>query len=296
MTPTAGGTALSVESLSDRKRETRWEFWRRYRQNRQAVAGLVIALVVVVMAVFANQLATHDPAAISRGSFDPPSAQHLLGSDDLGRDVYSGIVYGTRVTILVGILSALVSTSIGVLVGGIAGYYRGVTDDVLMRVTELFLVTPRFFLVLVAVAILGPNVWNVIVVISLFSWPQTARLVRGEFLSLRERDFVDAARVSGSPALRIIFRHILPNALPPIVVAGSLQVGQAILLEAGISFLGLGDPQAQSWGRMLNNAQQFLGRSLWMAFFPGAAIFLTVLGLNLVGDGINDALNPRMRE
>jgi peptide/nickel transport system permease protein len=271
-------------------------FWERYRRNKGAILGLITLVSLLIMAIFTPALATHDPAAITRGSFDPPSSGHFLGSDDLGRDIYSQIIHGARVTVLVGFLSALVATAIGVLVGGVAGYFRGVTDDVLMRITELFLVTPRFFLVLVAVAILGPNVWNVILVISLFSWPATARLVRGEFLSLRTRDYVDAARVAGSAHPRIIFRHMLPNALPPIVIAGSLQVGQAILLEAGISFLGLGDPQAHSWGRMLNNAQQFLGRSLWMAFFPGAAIFITVLGLNLVGDGVNDALNPRLNQ
>jgi peptide/nickel transport system permease protein len=269
------------------------EFWRRYRRNAGALFGLGVIALLFATAVLAPVLATHDPTLITRSAFDPPSPAHFLGSDDLGRDLYSTIVYGARITLLVGFLSAFVSTLIGTAVGAAAGYFRGVIDDALMRVTELFLVTPRFFLVLVAVAILGPSIWNVIVVISLLSWPATARLVRGQFLTLRERDFVEAARASGVQDPRIIVRHILPNALPPIVVAGSLQVGQAILIEAGISFLGLGDPQAQSWGRMLNNAQQFLGRSLWMAFFPGAAIFLSVLGLNLVGDGVNDALDAR---
>ena len=286
--PYAGPQVLRPSALA--------EFWRRYRRNGGALVGLCIIALLFVTAILAPVLATHDPSFITRGAFDPPSRAHLLGSDDLGRDLYSNIVYGARITVLVGFLSALVSTLIGTAVGAAAGYFRGAIDDVLMRLTELFLVTPRFFLVLVAVAILGPNVWNVIVVISVLSWPATARLVRGQFLTFREREFVEAARASGAKDRRIILRHILPNALPPVVVAGSLAVGQAILIEAGISFLGLGDPQAQSWGRMLNNAQQFLGRSLWMAFFPGAAIFLSVLGLNLVGDGINDALDARTKD
>lgn len=258
--------------------------------------GLAVLGLVSLAALFAPVVASQDPALITQNTFAPPSWSHFLGTDDLGRDIYSQLIYGARITVLVGFLSTLVSTLIGVFVGTTAGYARGGVDDVLMRITELFLVTPSFFLALVAVAILGPNVTNIILVIALTSWPSIARLVRGEFLSLREADYVEAARASGSAGGRIVFRHILPNILAIVVVAASLQVGRAILLEAGISFLGLGDPQAQSWGRMLSNAQQFLGRSLWMAFFPGAAIFLTVLSLNLVGDGLNDALNPRLHE
>lgn len=279
-----------------RERPRRRQLWRRYRRNKGALFGLAILILLLVAAIFAPILATHDPALITQDTFVPPSWAHFLGSDDLGRDIYSQLIYGAQITVLVGILSTLVSTLIGVFVGTTAGYSRGAVDDVLMRITELFLVTPSFFLALVAVAILGPSVTNIILVIALTSWPSIARLVRGEFLSLREADYVEAARASGGSGGRIVFRHILPNTLALVVVAASLQVGRAILLEAGISFLGLGDPQAQSWGRMLSNAQQFLGRSLWMAFFPGAAIFLTVLSLNLFGDGLNDALNPRLQE
>lgn len=264
----------------------------RFCRNKGAVLGLVIVAILAVVALAVPSLITHDPLAIEEPGFKRPSFEHLFGTDDLGRDLYSNVVSGARITLLVGLLCALVSTAIGTSVGAVAGHLGGRADNWLMRFTEIFLVTPRFVLVLVVVAILGPSVWNVILVISVFSWPQTARLVRGQYLSLKEYDFVAAARALGASDLRIMVRHILPNTLAPIVVMASLGVGQAILLESGVSFLGLSDPQAPTWGLMLYNAQQFLGRSLWMAFVPGAAVSLTVLGINLFGEGINDALKP----
>ncbi len=268
----------------------------RYSRNRGAVSVAVFVVILILASVLSPWLSTHNPREVTRDTFLPPSGEHFFGTDDLGRDLYSMVVHGARTTLIVGILSALFSTVIGTIVGALSGYFLGVVDDVLMRLTELFLVTPRFFLVLVVVAIMGPSVWNIILIISLFSWPPAARLVRAEFLGQREREYVEAARAIGQSNFWIMMRHILPNSLPPIIVRASLGVGQAILLEAGVSFLGLGDPEAMSWGRMLNNAQQFLGRSVLMAFWPGAAIFLTVLAANLMGDGINDALNPRWQK
>jgi peptide/nickel transport system permease protein len=218
-----------------------------------------------------------------------------MGTDDLGRDILSGVLWGARVSIAVGLLAALTSTVIGVVIGAAAGFYGRTLDDVLMRVTEFFLVIPRFFLVLVMVALFGNSVWHVILVIGILSWPVTARLVRVEFLSLREKEFVEGSRAVGASDPRIILRHILPNAFPPIVVSGSLQIARAILMEAGLSFLGLGDPNQASWGVMLYNAQRFLRQAWWTAAFPGLAIFFIVMGFNLVGDGLNDALNPRQK-
>ncbi len=270
-------------------------FWRLYRRNRPAVVGLVIVAAFVLLAALAPWLAPFAPLSMGRDSFHPPDATYVMGTDDVGRDLLSGILWGTRVSLLVGLLAAFTSTVLGVLVGAIGGYHRGLLDDVLMRITEFFLVIPRFFLVLIIVALFGTSIWNVILVIGLLSWPVTARLVRAEFLSLREKEFVEGVRAMGAADRRIILRHLLPNAAPPIVVSGSLQIARAILMEAGLSFLGLGDPNQASWGVMLYNAQRFLRHAWWTATFPGLAIFLLVMAFNLVGDGLNDALNPKQK-
>jgi peptide/nickel transport system permease protein len=271
------------------------DFWEKFRRNRVAVFGLGVVVCFGALALTAPWLAPFQPLSTGKDSFHPPGAAYLMGTDDLGRDLLSGVLWGARVSLLVGLLAALTSTVIGVIVGALAGYYRGFLDDLLMRMTEFFLVIPRFFLVLVIVALFGNSLWNVIFVIGLLSWPVTARLVRVEFLALREKEFVESARAVGASDWRIILRHILPNAAPPIVVSGSLQIARAILMEAGLSFLGLGDPNQVSWGVMLYNAQRFLRHAWWTATFPGLAIFLIVMGFNLVGDGLNDALNPRQK-
>ncbi len=271
------------------------DFWRRYKRNRAAVLGVGVVLFFAALAFLAPFLAPFDPLATGKDSFHRPGWRYLMGTDDLGRDLLSGVLWGARTSLLVGVLAALTSTLIGVVVGGLAGYYGGLVDDLLMRITEFFLVIPRFFLVLVIVALFGSSIWNVILVIGILSWPMTARLVRVEFLSIKEKEFVEASKASGATDLRIILRHILPNATPPIVVSGSLQIARAILLEAGLSFLGLGDPNQMSWGVMLYNAQRFLRHAWWTALFPGIAIFLVVMGFNLVGDGLNDALNPKQK-
>jgi peptide/nickel transport system permease protein len=271
------------------------EFWKKYQRNGAAVFGLYVVLVFLVMAVLSPWLAPFQPLSIGKDSFRPPDSTYLLGTDDLGRDLLSGVLWGARVSLLVGLLSAFTSTLIGVIVGSASGYYGGWADDLLMRLTEFFLVIPRFFLALIIVALFGSSIWNIIFVIGILSWPVTARLVRAEFLSLRGKEFVEAVRAIGAPDRRIILRHMLPNAGPPIVISGSLQIARAILMEAGLSFLGLGDPNQMSWGMMLYNAQRFLRHAWWTATFPGLAIFFIVMGFNLIGDGLNDALNPKQK-
>ena len=271
------------------------EFWKKYRRNRAAVFGLYVVLVFLMLAVLSPWLAPFQPLSIGKDSFRPPDSTYLLGTDDLGRDLLSGVLWGARVSLLVGLLAAFTSTLIGVLVGSASGFYGGWADDLLMRITEFFLVIPRFFLALIIVALFGSSIWHIIFVIGILSWPVTARLVRAEFLSLKEKEFVEGVRAMGAPDRRIILHHMLPNAGPPIVISGSLQIARAILMEAGLSFLGLGDPNRMSWGVMLYNAQRFLRHAWWTATFPGLAIFFIVMGFNLVGDGLNDALNPKQK-
>ena len=278
-----------------RERSALSVFWRRYRGNATAVVGLAMLLLLAVIALIAHVIAPYPFTQVSVDTFAPLGREHLMGTDYLGRDTYSGILLGARTSLAVGFIATVTSAIIGVVIGLFSGFYGGTIDDVLMRVTEFVLITPTFFLVLVVVALVGPSLVNIILVIGLFSWPRIARVTRGQVLSLRELDYVQAAQALGARATRITFRHVLPNALPAIVVIASLQVGQAILTESALSFLGLGDPIAPSWGRMLNDAQKSLHRSLWQAFFPGLAIFLTVLAINWIGDGLNDAFNPRMK-
>lgn len=270
--------------------------WRRFAKSRPGVLGLAIVALLVTAAAGAPLLTDRDPLGTSLDAFVPPGAAAPLGTDNLGRDVWAGVVYGARVSLAVGILAAAASALIGILVGMTAGYAGGRADTLLMRVAELFQTIPQFFLALLVVALVGRGLEKVIVVLGILGWPLTARLVRAEFLSLKEREFVEAARAVGMEGWRIAVRVILPNALPPAVVAASFGVAEAILLEAGLSFFGLGDPNLGSWGVMLQQAQGYLRRAWWMAVFPGLAIFVAVFGFNLVGDGLTDALNPRLRE
>jgi len=271
-------------------------FWRRFRKNKPAVVGLVILAFWIVIAASASILAPGDPLRVGEHLLSPPSSRYLLGTDNLGRDVLRWVLHGSRISLFIGFLAAAISTVIGILIGAISGYYGGKIDDSLMRITEIFQVIPRFFLAMLIVALFGAAVTNVILVIAIVTWPVTARLARAEFIALRETEFVLAARAVGASSMSLILGEILPNAMPPVIINGSLQVGAAILLEAGLSFLGLGDPNVASWGMLLNGAQKFMVHAWWMAAFPGLAIFTTVLGVNLIGDGLNDALNPRLKE
>ena len=256
--------------------------------------GAALVAAVALAAIIAPLIASRDPLATSQIAFAPPLVHGLMGTDNLGRDVWSEVVYGGRVSLMVGIGASLLQTVIGVAVGGIAGYRGGVIDLVLMRVAEFFQVIPQFFLALVLVAIVGRGIDKVILVLGIVAWPLTARVVRAQFIALRSSEFVEAARAVGAGNWYIGARVMLPNALPPVIVTATQGIAHAILLEAGISFFGLGDPAMISWGQMLNNAQPFLGESWWISVFPGAAILASVLGFSLLGDGLNDWLNPRL--
>ena len=272
------------------------KFWINYRKNVSAVFGLGIILALVILALAAPILTPFQPLRLVATPFLPPSQEHPMGTDFLGRDNFSEVVYGARTSLLIGFLAAATSVLVGIVVGALAGFFGGFKDEVLMRITEVFQVIPQLFLVLAAVAIVGPTVWNVVWVIGLTSWPTTARLVRAEFLTLRERPFVEAARVAGAGDSQLIWSEILPNATAPIVVNSSFMVARAIILEASLNFLGLGDANVPSWGRILQDAQAYLQRAWWLSFFSGLFIALAVLGMNLLGDGLNDALNPRLRQ
>ncbi len=263
---------------------------------RPLVSGLLI-LFFTALALFAPSLAPHDPFVGGVDTLRPPGTPgFLMGSDHLGRDVWTQIIYGARISLAVGIAAATSASLLGTLVGSLAGFFGGWLDALLMRVSEFFQVLPRFVLALVIVAFFGSGVVKLIIVLAVLSWPQTARLARAGILSLRESTFVEATRISGMRPLTIIVREILPNALAPVIVAGSLDIATAILLEAGLSFLGLGDPNRVSWGGMLNQAQPYLRQAWWMALFPGLAIATVVLAFNILGDALNDLLNPRLRE
>ncbi|HXG52547.1 MAG TPA: ABC transporter permease [candidate division Zixibacteria bacterium] len=272
------------------------EFWSRFRKNRAAEASAYCLLVFILIAIFAAPLSPYDPFRLGDRPFLPPQWDHLMGTDDLGRDTFSRILHGTRVSLLVGFLAAAASFVVGTVIGSASGYFGGFVDDLLMRATEYVLVIPRFFLALLIIAMLGTGITKIIIVIGLLDWPEVARVVRAQFLTFKEREFVLAARVMGMRNWKIIFAEILPNAIPPAIVVGSFLVARAILLEAGLSFLGLGDPNLISWGMLLSDAQERIWSSVWLAVFPGLAISLLVLSINLVGDGINDVLNPKLKE
>jgi peptide/nickel transport system permease protein len=267
----------------------------RLGRERAAMLGGALIAMVAIAAIAAPLITGRNPLATSSDAFAPPFAGGIMGTDNLGRDVWSEVVYGGRVSLVVGVCASLIQTIVGLIVGGIAGYRGGVVDLVLMRVAEFFQVIPQFFLALVLVAIVGRGIDKVILVLGIVAWPLTARVVRAQFMALRSADFVEAARAIGAGNWYIGIRVMLPNALPPVIVTATQGVAHAILLEAGISFFGLGDPALVSWGQMLNNAQPFLGESWWISVFPGAAILASVLGFSLLGDGLNDILNPRLR-
>lgn len=271
------------------------EFLRRFARNKGALLGAIVLAIVVALALLAPFLFPDDPWDIAGPPFRRPGEMgFLLGTDTLGRDVAAGIAHGARVTLLLSLVSTAVALSIGVVLGAIAGYHGGWVDDLVMRFTEFFQTIPNFILLVVLVAIFTPSIASIVVAIGIVSWPPLARIVRGEFLTLRSREFVQAAEVLGQGSGRIIFGEILPNALSPVIVSASLMVATAVLLESALSFLGLGDPNLMSWGYMIGASRTVIRQAWWISFFPGVAIALTVLALNLVGEGLSDALNPRL--
>ena len=271
-------------------------FWKTYKQNKGAVIGLVLALFFGELGPRARLGAPTRGRGGGAGKFEAPSLDFPMGTDNLGRDVFQGVVSGASVSLLVGFVAAGASQLIGIIIGSVSGYLGGRVDMVLMRITEVFQIIPSFFFALILITFLGGSIWNVILVISLVSWPGAARLIRAQFLSLKEKEFVESARAIGEKGSYIIFSEILPNAIPPAIVNASLEVGGAILTESALSFIGLGDPNKMSWGYMLRNAQNYLRMAWWVAFFPGFCIFLLITALNLVGDGLNDVLNPSLKE
>lgn len=272
-------------------------FWRRFRRNRAALLGLGLFVLVLAMALTAGLIEPVDPLRRAGAPLTPPFTDWAvpLGTDQLGRDILAGIFHGARISLLIGVAATLVSIAIGVVIGAISGYFGGWIDDVLMRITEAFQTIPNFVLLLTLVAILGSSIEWIALAIGIVSWTAPARMVRAEFMSLRDREFVDAARNLGVSNSAIIFREILPNALPPIIVYASVIMALAILLESALAFLGLGDPNYASWGNMIGQGRSVLRTAWYCAAIPGVAIVLTVLSFSLVGEGLNDALNPRQK-
>tara|TARA_Y100000022_G_scaffold91822_1_gene79296 strand:- start:473 stop:1228 length:756 start_codon:yes stop_codon:yes gene_type:complete len=249
------------------------------------------------MAATAHLFYPEDPfRLVGRPLSGPLENGFLLGSDSLGRDVASGIVHGAKTSLLIGLIATLVSIFIGIFFGAFAGYFGGRVDDLLMRITEIFQTIPSFIFAILLVAIMKPSIVSIVIAIAVVSWPGVARLVRGEFLSLKNREFVQACHTLGMSDLRVMMKEILPNCLSPIIVIGSLMVATAILIESGLAFLGLGDPNIMSWGFQIGAGRTMLRSAWWVCTFPGVAILITVLAINLIGEGLNDALNPRLKE
>ncbi len=271
--------------------------WQRFRRHHVAVAGGVVIIMLVLAAALAGVIAPYRFEDIDlTARLQPPSWTHLLGTDTIGHDVFTRLLYAGRVSLLVGFCAAVVAASVGVVVGAVAGFYGGVVDNVLMRITDVSLALPDLPILIVLSKYMGGSVAGIVLVISLFAWRGVARLVRGEVLKLRSQDFTEAARALGASDIRILLRHLVPNALAPVIVAATLIVGGAILTEAALSFLGIGiQPPVPSWGNMLQNAQDFILSAPRLAVYPGVMIFLTVLCFNFLGDGLRDALDPRLR-
>lgn len=297
MSDTVAGTLPGGPEGQVRSTSLAREALTRLVKSPLAILGATIVFVFAFTAIFAPWLATHDPALIVLANrLQPPSPQHWLGTDDLGRDVFSRLVYGARVSLMVGIGVVAIRALIGVLVGLVSGYAGGTVDALLMRITDVFIAFPGILLALAIMAIWGTGLINVVIALSVVGWPQFARLVRAEVLSLRERDYVQAGRALGGNAVRLVSRHIFPNVLPIIVVYTSLNISAPIIAEAALSFLGLGiQPPEVSWGSMLSSAHRYMRVAWWLATFPGIAITVSVIGFNLFGDAVRDALDPRMR-
>ena len=271
-------------------------YFEKLLKNKLAKVGILIIVALILTAIFSPLISTHNPIEgniLER--LQSPSKNHLLGTDEMGRDVFSRMVYGTRISISVGIIAVGISVIVGTFLGLISGYFGGIIDTIIMRFVDIILCFPTFFLILMVIAFLEPNIYNVMIVIGLTSWTGLARLVRGETLSIKERDFIIAAKGLGLKKRRIIFVHILPNVIAPVIVASILGVGAAILTESGLSFLGLGvQPPTPSWGNILTSGKDYIHIAWWLSLFPGLAILITVLSWNLLGEGLRDVFDPRI--
>jgi peptide/nickel transport system permease protein len=272
---------------------------RHFKKNRLAIAGMLVMILLYVLTLVTPLIAPYDPSEqgnIILSRYLAPSMEHLMGTDKFGRDIFSRVLYGARISLSIGFIAVAISITLGTLIGAFAGYFGGMVDSILMRLTDMMLSFPRLVLLIVVIALFEPNIYLVVVVLGLTGWMGTARLVRGEVLSLREREFVQAARALGMGDWRIIFRHVIPNTMAPVIVSATLGIGQTILTEASLSFLGLGvQPPTPSWGNMVSDGRDALVNAWWIATFPGLAIVITVVAFNLLGDGLRDALDPRLR-
>ena len=267
------------------------------RKSLLTKIGLAIIACLLFIAIFASVLAPYDPFKVETGNrLKPPSSEHLLGTDDMGRDILSRILYGSRISIMVGVVVVTISLSLGVPLGAISGYFGGKIDSALMRITDIFLGLPSLILALAIAAALGRGIMNTMIAIAITWWPWYARLVRGQTLSIREMGYIEAAKAAGGSSFRIILTHVLPNCISPIIVTASMDMGYTILAAAGLGFIGLGaQPPSPEWGLMVSIGRTYMMNYPWVATFPGLAILITVLGFNLVGDGLRDLLSPRLR-
>ncbi|MBI1909324.1 MAG: ABC transporter permease [Deltaproteobacteria bacterium] len=280
-----------------KKESTTSLVWDQFKKNRLAVVGLIFIGLLFLLAFLAPSLSPYSPTEYDLNSILlPPSVDHWLGTDEEGRDVLSRMIYGSRVSLSVGFIAVALYVIIGVIFGALAGYFGGWVDMLISRLIEVMFCFPTFFLILTVLAFIGPSLINIMIVIGITSWTGIARLVRGEFLKLRDQDFVIAAKATGAGALRLIFRHILPNSLAPVLVSATFGVSSAILIESSLSFLGFGvQPPTPSWGEILSQSRDFIDIAWWLTLFPGLAIFITITAYNLVGEGLRDAIDPRLK-
>ena len=271
-------------------------FWKRFRRNKLAVAGGIIVAFLFFVAILAPLFSPYGPNDIDRKHIlEPPGIQHPLGTDDLGRDVLSRMIWGSQISLSVGFVAVGISVVMGMIFGSLSGYYGGWMDRIIMRFIDIMLSVPTFFLILAVIAFIGSSIWNIMIIIGITSWMGVARLVRAEFLSLKEREYVLAARAVGASNMRIIFRHIMVNSLAPVLVSAVLGIAGAVLVESSLSFLGIGvQPPTPSWGNILTLGKDNMETAWWLSVFPGLAILITVLGYNLLGEGVRDALDPRL--
>lgn len=283
------------------KKNSQWaEIFRMLSKNRMAMLGLAILIVLVLLAIFADVIADYDTVVIKQNLSErlmPPNGKHWLGTDEFGRDIFARLIHGARVSLKVGLLAISISILVGGFLGAISGYYGGIIDNTIMRIMDIFLAVPSILLAIAIVSALGPSIMNLMISISVSYVPTFARIVRASVLSVRDQEFIEAARAIGASNLRIILRHIIPNSLAPVIVQGTLGVAGAILSIAGLSFIGLGiQPPAPEWGSMLSGGRQYLRYAWWVTTFPGIAIVITILSLNLLGDGLRDALDPKLKQ
>ncbi|WP_174614241.1 nickel transporter permease [Virgibacillus ihumii] len=292
--------AVPADELVQQKKSSLWkDVFFRLIKSKTSLIGLCIILLLIVTAIFAPLIATHSPTSYESitDRYQPPSAEHFLGTDALGRDIFSRIVYGTRISIQIGVFTVAISMIIGVLLGGIAGYFGKWIDQIIMRLVDILMAFPSILLAIALVAVLGPSLQNAMIAVGIVGIPQFARIVRSAVLSVKETEYIEAAKAIGAKNGRVLMQHVLPNCLAPIIVQATLSVGTAILDAAGLSFLGLGaQPPTPEWGAMLSDGRAALQNAPWVVAFPGIAIFLVVLGFNLFGDGLRDALDPRLKE